>query len=327
MGIFTKLSVADLTEVADVFRLGAVRSATGIEAGTVNTNYRLDTALGTLFLRLNEGKREDEVAYEAQLISHLSARGVVTPCPRLAQDGRPYARIAAGFVTVFPWAPGAHRSLSELSAADVRAAGLALARLHQCGEGFPERRPSRYALAPIVLRYRGFQHAPEPALATAVRDLGEEIAWLDARAPARASLPQGIIHGDLFPDNVLFEGSRLSALLDFEQASDGALVYDLAVCLLSWCYVEDFVPERVRALCQGYEEVRALSIGERQHLYTEARAASLRFCVTRITDVFLRPDVPESLKASKDYRRYHARLLRLRALGAEGFARLVAGAS
>lgn len=325
MGIFTQLSLADVTEVADVFRLGTVRSATGIEVGTVNTNYRLDTATGTLFLRLNEGKREDEVAYEAQLVAFLAARGVATPCPCLARDGRPYAKVQAGLVTVFPWALGEHRQSGGLTAADARQAGLALARLHQRGEGFPERRQSRYAFAPIVERYRGFQNLGEPALVPVVRDLGEEVAWLDARAGARAALPWGVIHGDLFPDNVLFEGARLSALLDFEQASDGAFIYDLAVCLVSWCYDEDFVPDRVRALCEGYQDIRPLSAQEREHLYTEARAASMRFCTTRITDVFLRRDAPESLKTSKDYRRYHARLLRLRALGEAGFGRLVGG--
>jgi homoserine kinase type II len=153
--------------------------------------------------------------------------------------------------------------------------------------------------------------------------VGEELAWLAERAGARAALPAGVVHGDLFPDNVLFDGERLVALLDFEQASDGAFAYDLAVSLCAWCYADDFVPERARALRAGYEEVRPLEPAERELLWVEARAAATRFTVTRLTDVYLNAAATPLVRATKDFRRYHARLRRLRQLGAAGFAELV----
>jgi len=98
-------------------------------------------------------------------------------------------------------------------------------------------------------------------------------------------------------------------LLDFEQASTGALVYDLAVCINAWCFVDDFDPALIEALVAGYQQVRPLDPGERALLPVEARAAAMRFTVTRITDVYLPGvDLP-----GKDFRRYLRRLERLRA--------------
>ena len=136
---------------------------------------------------------------------------------------------------------------------------------------------------------------------------------LAARAAEREQAPGGVIHGDLFRDNVLFDGGHLVALLDFEQASRGTWVYDLAVCLNAWCFDDggdgnrprvELVPARARALLGGYQERRALVAAERGLLAVEARAAAARFTITRITDVYLPGvDLP-----GKDFRRYLCRL-------------------
>jgi len=322
MGLFTHVDAATMTEIATRFGLAPVLGFEGVEAGTVNSNYRLRSGEGTFFVRVNEGKSEDDVAYEAELVAHLAAHGVATPAPRVADDGRPYARTSAGLVTMFPWiADGTPLRTRALAPDDARAAGRALAALHRAGAGFATRRASRYAFERILERWRGLPAAPPGSdLAAAIADTGAELERLELLAARRAALPQGVIHGDLFVDNTLRRRDGGLTLLDFEQASDGAYAYDLAVCLNAWCFGDAVVPARARALVEGYRAVRELEPEERALLHTEACAAATRFTVTRITDVELDPRATPLVKATKDYRRYHLRLRAWHALGERGFA-------
>ncbi|HEU5056463.1 MAG TPA: homoserine kinase, partial [Kofleriaceae bacterium] len=248
------------------------------------------------------------------------ARGVVTPRPVMAADGQPLVARRERWISVCPWVAGSQRGLGEVRAADARAVGEALARLHRAGAGLADRfaREGIYTTAQIAARVEALSGdarvAAEPDLARAVDDAREELAWLAERAGERARAPRGIIHGDLFRDNVLFDGDHLAALLDFEQASLGAWVYDLAVAANAWCWDDDVVPELVTALLAGYRAVRPLEPSERALLWVELRAAAVRFTVTRITDVYL----PGADLPGKDFRRYLARLHRWRQIGEAG---------
>jgi len=122
---------------------------------------------------------------------------------------------------------------------------------------------------------------------------------------------QGLVHGDLFRDNVLWQGDTIVALLDFESATWGPFGYDLLVCLLAWCYREGFVLETARALMEGYLERRALSVVEREQLLVQGGLACLRFATTRITDFALR--AAEGQPPLRDYQRFLARLSELEA--------------
>ncbi len=305
MAQYTSLDDADLQSIAARFGLGSVHACAPLWAGTINSNFRLETERGRVFLRVNEGKSRDDVAYEAELVTFLAARGVPTPCPLVAIDGLPYADLGGRLLTLFPWVTGHHPE--PPSTGEARAAGQALARLHLAGDGFPRRRESRYALPRLLERARGI-----PDDVPAIDELRRE---LDAHAATPPSLPRGIIHGDLFPDNVLAGGPEGLILLDFEQASDGVLTYDLAVCLLAWCWQGgELEPGLAGAMVAGYRSVRALTAAEEDGLLPQARLAAARFAVTRITDVELNPRASAELKQTKDYRAYHARLVHLRQL-------------
>jgi homoserine kinase type II len=321
MALFTRLSDEEIADVARRFRLGALARAEPLWAGTVNSNFRLETAAGgVFFLRVNEGKTEDDVSYEAELVEHLSTHGVSTPRPVAADDGRPWARLGPHLMTLFPWVAGEHRD--PPAAAECAALGQALARFHLAGRGFARHRESRYSFPRIVSRWRGIQ-APDAEIAAALADLALETEWLTDRSAARAALATGVIHGDLFPDNVLYTGSQLTALLDFEQASDGTLAYDLAVCLCSWCTGPAggaLDPARATALVAGYAAVRPLAPAERDALWVEARAAAMRFVATRLTDVELNPGASENTRRTKDFRVFLATLRALRAAGRDGLA-------
>jgi homoserine kinase type II len=308
VGTFTRLEPADLTQLAGAFGLGAVREVRSIAAGTINSNFELVTETGTFFVRVNEGKAEVDVAWEARLVAALAEKGVVTPPPLVALDGRPYAPLPGAitkWVSVFPWREGGHLSAREVTPAIAGTFGEALAGLHAAGLAVPEawRRGSIYDHAHLVARFDRFLRSDDRALAPAISILREELAEASLAAPVRRRATHGIIHGDLFRDNVLWVGDQISAILDFEQASGGSLAYDLAVCINDWCWDGGPRLDVAAALVAGYQRVRPLSEADRAALPVELRAAAARFTITRITDVYLaRVPNPE-----KDFRAFLAR--------------------
>jgi homoserine kinase type II len=314
MAPFTSLSAADAAVIADAFGIGAVQRCRPIPAGTINSNFALVTATGRWFLRINEGKDEADVRYEAELVAELQVRGVATPVPRTGRTGRPYVVHRDHYVSLFPWVEGRHREAAEVGSADAEAVGVALARLHRAGDGLAERfaRAGIYTFELIAERYRGFAASADPALAPAIAAIGDEIGWQAQQRSAREAAPHGIIHGDLFRDNVLFDAAGQATLIDFEQASVGSLVYDLAVCVNAWCYHRDFDLALAAAMVRGYQRERPLGAAEVAALPGELRRAAMRFTVTRITDVYLRG----THQPGKDFGRYLHRLERWRAFDA-----------
>jgi homoserine kinase type II len=300
------------------FGAGAPTAVSPPLAGSVNVGYRVETAGGPLFLRVNVGRTEAEVAAEVELVEHLIAAGVPTPRPWRTRDGRAAALQAGRLVSLFDWAPGRILRRDEVRPSHAAQVGRALARLHLGGAGL-SLGLGRYTFDEILARLRGLAGCADPAVQAALPVLWDEAGWLPGHR--RRDLPAGLIHQDLFRDNVLFDGDRLAALLDFEQACGGTFGYDLAVALLDWCFDGRFDEVRARTLCAAYAAVRPLTPAERAGMYAEARAAALRFTVTRITDVHL-PGLalPTPEGPRKDFRRYLARLEALRALGPAGFA-------
>lgn len=308
MGAFTRLGDAELGELAAAFALGAVRGFTPIAAGTINSSFDVETERGRWVVRVNEGKAEDALAWEARLVEALAAGRLPVAPPVRAAGGAPYAPLAGAagkWVSVFPWRSGRHLAPEEVTPEHVAALGEALASMHLIGAALPPswRRPSIYDHDHLVARHRGFAGSRDPELARAIEVLGEELAFVEAAAPIRGAATAGIIHGDLFRDNVLWDGPRLAALLDFEQASGGSLAYDLAVCVNEWCWDGGLREDLARSLFAGYQRRRALPAADRAALPVEVRAAAARFTITRITDVYLaRLPRPE-----KDFRAFLTR--------------------
>jgi homoserine kinase type II len=319
VGTFTLLDDDDARAIARAFDLGAPAKLTSIAAGTINSNFALETERGRWFVRVNEGKSVEDCAWEAALVVDLAAAGLPVPVPREATgtgDGRRLFEHRGLIVSLFAWQPGRHRAPSEVSVADATAIGETLARLHVAASARPRStwRDGIYQFADIVARFEGFRGSRDPALAQAIAVLGDEFTWLTAQANVRAAAGHGVIHLDLFRDNVLWDDGRLVAILDFEQASRGSFVYDLAVAVNDWCW--DPVQARAdnelaRAMIAAYDRAHPLTAADRAALPVELRAAAARFTVTRITDVHLRQvDNPD-----KDFRAFLARVEHWRGAG------------
>lgn len=315
MGQFRVLDEANVSEILGAFGLSPVAylGHEPIAAGTINTNLCVETSAGRRFLRVNEGKSADDVAREAAIVGHVAAAGVSTPVPYPdVTTGQPYARWRGQIVSLFPWLPGRTLARADVTAQHAGQVGRALGRLHRAGATFPDHRPSRYEPAEIDRRVQKIEAVAiplgDPLLTDALALLKPELAAL-AR-DRWSDLPAGLIHGDLFIDNVLFDGDEMVALLDFEQASWGRLAYDLAVTTLAFGFGrDDFRRDVVRALIDGYAEERPLGVDERAGFGPELRFVACRFAVTRITDVYLKRGAGAA--PGKDFRRYLHRLARV----------------
>jgi homoserine kinase type II len=303
MAVFSPMPPADGDRLARAHGLGALRAVIPVPAGSVNSNFFLETEAGRFFARIYEEQAADGVAYEWSLLAHLAAHGVPVPA-RVHGPGPGELTIAGKPTAVFEIAGGGETCQAGVTAARARALGALLARAHRAAASFGQRRVGRFGLAPIGARLAGIQ-TDRAEVRDAIARLARTLPELGAAE--HEALPSGVIHGDLFRDNVRWEGDDIVCALDWESASDGALAYDLAVALLAWCFGDAMRWDLAAAMAAGYADARPLEPLERASLRDLLRAGCVRFATTRITDYELRA-TPGFERVQKDYRRFLARL-------------------
>jgi homoserine kinase type II len=306
MALRTPLDEVEARAVCEAYGL-ALESIEPLPAlGTVNSNFRVRASGRVWFLRLNEGKRDQDVAAEVALVDRLRTHGLPTPEIVRARDGRSIVPAAGRPATLFPWIDGREAAPNAKEPSTVALVGNALGRLHRAGWGMtPAELPRNYySLDELERRLESF--ADDLRVADIVPALRYELD----RARRRRAAPSGLIHQDLFPDNVLVDGAgALVAVLDFEQATHGLFIYDVAVAINAWCWTGSRIHKPAAdSVLLAYEAVRPLDLSERSRLVDEARLAAARFAITRITDVFLPEGVDPELRKRKDFRDYVRRL-------------------
>ncbi len=283
MAVYTEVSDEDLTGFLGLYGLGEVTSFKGIAEGVENSNFLLRTTLGTYILTLYEKRvRAADLPFFLGLMQHLSSKGFACPLPVAGKDGESLRALCGRPAVIVSFLDGL--SPRRVQPEHCRLLGAALARMHLAGADFALRRENDLSLAgwrPLFELSRARAHEVRPGLA---EDLGREIAALEKTWPR--DLPSGVIHADLFPDNVFFLGGRLSGFIDFYFACNDLFAYDLAVCLNAWCFEPDnaFNVTKARLLLHSYRAVRPLAPGELEALPLLARGAALRFLLTRLYD-------------------------------------------
>ena len=283
MAVYTDVPDEELAAFVAEYDLGAVTAFKGIAEGVENSNFLLRTERGSFILTLYEKRvRAEDLPFFLGLMEHLAARGFSCPTPVKGRDGAALRQLCGRPAAIVTFLDGLWpRRIQPSHCAGV---GDALARLHLAGEGFRLRRPNDLSVA----GWRRLLDASAPRAhevrARLADELQAEFAHLESAWPT--DLPQGVIHADLFPDNVFFQGERLTGVIDFYFACDDALAYDVAICLNAWCFEADgsFNVTKARALLTRYEAVRPLSQAEYAALPVLARGSALRFLLTRLYD-------------------------------------------
>jgi homoserine kinase type II len=305
MAVYTQVSEADLAAFLETYDIGRVRALKGIAEGVENSNFLLHTEKGDFILTLYEKRVEAaSLPFFLALLDHLAERGINCPRPVRARSGQALGRLSGRPAAIVTFLDGVCRD--RPGAGDCARIGEALARLHQAGADFEGARANALSLSAwpqLFAPLRFCADDVEPGLSAAI---AAELAFLKTSWPR--SLPRGIIHADLFPDNVLFLGEEISGLIDFYFACTDDLAYDLAICLNAWCFEPDgaFVIGRASALFEGYQRVRRLNPEEAAAMPVLARGAALRFALTRLIDWL---NVPAgALVQPKDPREYVGKL-------------------
>jgi homoserine kinase type II len=312
MAVYTHLSERALRAHLRPFRVGELVEFKGVAAGTINTIYDVNTTKGHYILRILENRSATDARFEEALLKRLAERGLVVP-PVIEMGPRQ-------MLSLFQYLPGREIGVFEVMPQHVAQVGRFLATMHTATRGFRRRRRNRFDqshLRVILNRCRTLAQGDELQ-----RDVDRLSIELERHDWPR-DLPRGIVHGDLFIDNVRFNAGSLCGVLDFEMASTGPYLYDLAVAMDDWAFMHDkFLPERGVALVSGYETKRPLRPVEQAHLYEFCRFAAMRFAITRLYDFEVRRR-PDSHRLYKDYRHFLARLTALQNLGGSAFGQLV----
>ncbi len=298
MAVYTDVPDEELRSFIADYAIGEVISCKGIAEGVENSNFLLRTETGTFILTLYE-KRVDpgDLPFFIALMEHLAAQGIACPTPVKGRDGVALRRLCGRPAAVVSFLDGMWpRRIHPFHCAGL---GAALARLHLAGASFALRRPNNLSVAGWKSLFEACRDRAHEVRAGLAEELADELASLERDWPKQ--LPSGIIHADLFPDNVFFRGEQVSGLIDFYFACTDFLAYDLAICLNAWCFENDgsFNVTKARAMLASYRALRPLSPAEFAALPLLARGSALRFLLTRLYDwlhhppgAFVRPKDP-----------------------------------
>jgi homoserine kinase type II len=310
VALITPLTLARARELGAQYGLD-VSSVQALRAGSVNSNFRLETsAEQRFFLRVYEEQDELGARRELAAIAELARLGVPTPAPLERQGGGRVAEHAGKPVGVHPWVEGESLCWASITPNVAGQLGRALARVHRCSAQLSEIPEGRFRVSDLLVRLDQVDRADARYGQDTAR-IRERLQHYTERLDAAGPLPRGVIHGDLFRDNVLWQDGELRALIDFESLSQGAFGYDIMVCVHAWCYGDSYDTRLIGALLDGYGLERQLSSAEWSSLPVLGALAALRFATTRITDFSLR--TPPGQAPARDYRRFLARLAALEA--------------
>ncbi|WP_027134240.1 homoserine kinase [Geminicoccus roseus] len=283
MAVYTPVDRATLETFLADYPLGRLIDHRGIQAGVENSNFFVDTEQGRFVLTIYERRVDPaDLPFFLGLMEHLAERGIHCPLPIHGVDGKVRRDLLGKPAAIVTFLDGT--CTEEITPAHCHALGAALGQLHREGRDFPIHR----ANALSVEGWRRLLDLCEPDADRVHSGLALELErdFQDIVGAWPADLPSGVIHADLFPDNIFFRDTEVTGIIDFYFGCNDLLAYDLAVCLVAWCFDRDhvFVAERAEALVAGYVGERRLEPGEIQALPRLCRGASLRFLLTRLYD-------------------------------------------
>jgi homoserine kinase type II len=283
LAVYTAITDQDVSGHLLDYDIGELQSLKGIAEGVQNSNYLLSTSKGQYILTLYEQMVEAaDLPFYIGLMEHLFKSGINCPQPMKMKNGKALSSLCKRPSAIVSFLNGF--SVSEPQEDHCAQLGQMLARMHLSAANFPQSLDNALGQS----RWREFYRRSGGRAGEIAEELpaimDEELTFLDNNWPTR--LPGGVIHADLFPDNVFFLGGKLSGFIDFYFAANDLLAFDVAICINAWCFLSDgsFNKRNARALLKGYQSVRRLEKEEVEALPILCRGASIRFLVTRVYD-------------------------------------------
>jgi len=289
LAVYTDITEDDLKSFLEAYDAGELTSYKGIAEGVENTNFLLHTTKSPLILTLYEKRVEkSDLPFFLGLMHHLADKGLSCPLPLPRKDGELLGELSGRPAALISFLEGMW--LRKPEAKHCREVGKALAAMHLAGEGFEIKRPNALSVEGWKVLWEKSRERADEVEKGLQQEIQPEIDFLAANWPE--DLPAGVIHADLFQDNVFFLGDGLSGLIDFYFACNDFLAYDVSICLNAWCFEKDgaYNVTKGKALLEGYQSVRPLNAEELNALPLLARGSALRFFLTRLYDWLTTPE-------------------------------------
>jgi homoserine kinase type II len=309
MGVYTKISKREFNEVAADYGLPRVTNVREFAEGSVNTHFILETIKGKFHIKIDAVKSELDVKRELDLLVFLRKHGFPCPVPLADRRGRHYREWDGKSLSLYRYVDGHFVDPEDITPGQLENVGRVLADLHLIGKAYKKGVDNRFGLERVAEIYGEARGRLPHYFKRIIRALDEEVEYLNHYLENK--LPKGVIHGDLFQDDIRFKGDKVVLILDFDGAARGKFIFDLANAVNAMCFEGGrYVPKRFDSLLAGYEAVRTLSLAEWDAFPNELRFSAFRFAITRLRDFFLYPDDRERI--NKDFQNFYERLLILR---------------
>lgn len=289
MAVYTDINEVELADCLKQYGIGTLLSYKGIAEGVENSNFLLRTTEGTFILTLYEKRvNKDDLPFFLGLMEHLAERGLSCPLPVHRNDGEMLSELAGRPAAIITFLEGMW--LRRPQAKHCKELGVALANFHLAGKDFEISRKNSLAMEDWAPLWKLSHDQADTVQKGLAAEIDKSLAELQTNWPK--DLPKGVIHADLFADNVFFIGDELSGLIDFYFACNEMFAYDISICLNAWCFEADgsYNMTKGRALLKGYQSVRPLEQAEQDALPILARGSAMRFFLTRIYDWLTVPD-------------------------------------
>jgi homoserine kinase type II len=283
MAVYTEVSNGELEAFVALYDIGAVASCKGIAEGVENSNFVLSTDRGTYILTLYEKRvARADLPFFLGLMDHLAARGIACPTPIHQRSGSALGELCGRPAAIISFLDGMWPR--RPTPRQCQLLGEALARMHLAGADYGGHRANNLSVAGWRRLHQSTAARAEDVAAGLATEIERDLLTLEGNWPV--DLSAGVIHADLFPDNVFFLGDRLSGIIDFYFACNDFYAYDLAICLNAWCFEPDhsFNATKARLLIAAYRKVRPIPPAEMTALPLLARGSALRFLLTRLYD-------------------------------------------
>jgi len=291
MAVYTDISEDELVAFLGEYPVGTLLSYKGIAEGTENSNFLLHTSDSAFILTLYERRVEtSDLPFFLGLMEHLSQKGISCPLPVKRNDGELIGQIAGRPAALITFLEGMW--MRNPTVQHCRQVGEALAQMHIAAEDFPLQRQNALSAEGWGRLWDGCRNRADEVMPGLAKEAGKDFDEIVGQWPS--DLPSGVIHADLFPDNVFFLNGKLSGVIDFYFACNDLLAYDIATCLNAWCFEKDasYNLTKGAALLAGYQSVRPLQDAELEALPLLCRGSAIRFMLTRLYDWLTIPDGP-----------------------------------
>ena len=281
MAVYTHVSSEDLSLFLKDYEIGELKEFEGISEGVENTNYKLKTEKNSFILTIYEDRVEKkDIPFFLEYMFYLSSNGIKCPLP-LRNNNNLFAEILGKPASVLTFLDG--KSTISVTKEQTYQLGLILGKIHNISINLEIKRENPLGLDSFPNLIKNSKSTAETFSKDLSINMLEEYNRIKSNWPE--GLPKGIIHADLFPDNILFHEGQISGVIDFSFSCNDFLSYDLSICINAWCFKDgEFDISLSRNLLKGYQKERKLSNAEIEKLPILCSGSALRFLLTRLVD-------------------------------------------